>query len=85
MKQGLLSMFNFLKSKNLEVQMGQMANMMNKRPQGTLPSTSEVNPRREGKEHCKAITLRIGKTMENSVEAENDAENVDYAEICLKS
>ena len=26
--------------------------------QGSLPSPLEVNPKREGKEHCKAITLR---------------------------
>ena len=32
--------------KNLEVQMGQMLTMLSERPQGTLPSTSEVNPRR---------------------------------------
>ena len=35
--------------KNLEVQMGQTAAMLTERPQGSLPSTSEVNPRREGK------------------------------------
>ena len=37
--------------------MGQMANLLTKRPHGSLPSNSEVNPRREGKEHVKAITL----------------------------
>ena len=50
--------------RNLEVQMGQMATMLSKRPQGSLPSTSEVNPRGEGKEHCKAITLRSGREVE---------------------
>ena len=49
--------------RNLEVQMGQMASLF--KQQGNFPSTSEVNPRREGKEHCKAITLRSGKTLEN--------------------
>ena len=44
--------------RNLEVQMGQMATMLAERPQGSLPSTLEVNLKREGKEHCKAITLR---------------------------
>ena len=44
--------------RNLEVQMGEMATMLSERPQGSLPSTSKVNPRGEGKEHCKAITLR---------------------------
>ena len=49
--------------KNLEVQMGSMATMLSERPQGSLPSTSEVNTRREGKEHCKAITLRSGREV----------------------
>ena len=39
-----------------------------------MPSTSEVNPRREGKEHCKAITLRSRKSLEKSIEAHEDAE-----------
>ena len=39
------------KLRNLEVQMGQMALLLSKREQGNLPSTSKVNPRREGKEH----------------------------------
>ena len=43
--------------------MGQMVTMLTKRPQGALPSTSKVNPRREGKEHCKAITLRSGREV----------------------
>ena len=49
--------------------MGQMASLLSERQQGNLPSTSEVNLRREGKEHCKAVTLRSGKTLEQSVEA----------------
>ena len=43
--------------------MGQMAIMLTERPQGSLPSTSEVNPMREGKEHCKVITLRSGREI----------------------
>ena len=43
--------------------MGQTSTMLTERPQGSLPSTSEVNPRREGKEHCKAITLQSGKKV----------------------
>ena len=50
--------------RNLEVQMGQMASLLSERKHRNLLSTFEVNPRREGKEHCKAITLRSGKTME---------------------
>ena len=43
--------------------MGQMATMLSERPQGSLPNTSVVNPRGEGKEHCKAITLRSGREV----------------------
>ena len=52
--------------RSLEVQMGQMANLLTERQQGSLPSNSEVNPRGEGKEYCKAITLRSGKELEIS-------------------
>ena len=55
--------------RNFEVQMGQMASLLSERQHGNLPSTLEVNPRREGKVHCKAVTLRSGKTLEQSVEA----------------
>ena len=41
---------------NLEVQVGQLANSLSIRNQGTLPSNIEKNP----KEHVKAITLRSG-------------------------
>ena len=54
--------------RNLEVQVEQMASMLNERQQGTLSSASEVNLGREGKEHCKAIILRSGKIVENSVQ-----------------
>ena len=46
--------------RNLEVQMGQMASLLMERQHGSLPSNSEVNPREEKKEYCKAITLRSG-------------------------
>ena len=49
--------------------MGQMALLLSKRQHGNLPSTFEVNPRREGKKHCKVVTLRSGKTLEQLVEA----------------
>ena len=50
--------------RNLEVQMGQMANLLTKRQSGSLPSNSEVNLRREGNEHVKAVTLRSGRELE---------------------
>ena len=49
--------------RNLEVQMGQMANLLTERQQSSLPSNSEVNPRREGNEHVKAVTLRSGREL----------------------
>ncbi|XP_062114466.1 uncharacterized protein LOC133825555 [Humulus lupulus] len=49
--------------RNLEIQFGQLANELKNRPQGTLPSDTE-NPRKDGKEHCKAVTLRSGKNLE---------------------
>ena len=66
--------------RNLEAQMGQMVTMFNERQRGILPSTSKVNPRRDGKEHCKSITLRSDKTIEKSVQAneeEKPKENAD--------
>ena len=45
---------------NLEVQMSQIFSLLSNRPQGSLPSNTEVNP----KEHIKAITLRSEKVLE---------------------
>ena len=50
--------------RNLEVQMGQMANLLTERQSSSLPSNSEVNPRRDVNEHVKVITLRSGKELE---------------------
>ena len=43
--------------------MGQMANLLIERQSGSLPSNSEVNPRREGNEYVKAVTLRSGREL----------------------
>ena len=51
------------------------ASMMNERKQGSLLSTFEINLRREGKEHCKAITLRSGKELEALKEVEKPLED----------
>ena len=45
------------------MKMGQMAIMLMERQRGALPSNSEVNPRQEGNEHVKAVTLRSGKEL----------------------
>ena len=44
--------------------MGQMASLLTERQYGSLSSNSEVNPRGEEKEYCKAITLRSGRELE---------------------
>ena len=46
---------------NLETQIGQLANLVADRAQGSLPSNTERNPR----EHVKAVTLRSGKTFQD--------------------
>ena len=43
---------------------------MSKLQKGNLLSTLEVNLRREGTEHFKAITLRSGKSLEKPIEIE---------------
>jgi hypothetical protein len=53
--------------RNLENQLGQIANALSNRPQGSLPSDTEKNPRNDGNEHCKAITLRSGKELTSDV------------------
>lgn len=49
--------------RNLEVQVGQLANLVAARPQGSLPSNTEKNPR----EQANAITLRSGKQLEEPI------------------
>ncbi|XP_024046599.1 uncharacterized protein LOC127900302 [Citrus sinensis] len=43
---------------------------MSSRTQGSLPSNTE-DPRREGKEHCKAINLRSGKNVDIPIDVTN--------------
>ena len=47
--------------RNLEVQMGQIANLLFSRPQGSVPGNTETNP----KEQINAIILRSGKQLED--------------------
>ena len=60
--------------------MGQMASMFNERQQSNLPNTSEVNSRRDGKEHCKSITLRSGKTVEKPIQANRKVNSARHGE-----
>ncbi|XP_017972556.1 PREDICTED: uncharacterized protein LOC108661169 [Theobroma cacao] len=63
--------------RNLETQMGQLANSINNRPQGSLPNDTQINPK--GKEQCQAITLRSEKKIEgvNEKVVEPKNEHVD--------
>ncbi|CAH9140245.1 unnamed protein product [Cuscuta epithymum] len=45
---------------NMETQLGQIFKAVSERPQGSLPSNTEPNPR----EHVQAVTLRSGKELE---------------------
>ncbi|XP_021284056.1 uncharacterized protein LOC110416390 [Herrania umbratica] len=69
--------------RNLETQVGQLANSINNRPQGSLPSDTQINPK--GKEQCQAITLRSGKEIEgvNQKAVESEIEHVDKEE-CVR-
>ncbi|XP_054816034.1 uncharacterized protein LOC129315887 [Prosopis cineraria] len=49
--------------KNLEVQMGQLASQINAMSRSNLPSDTIPSPKRDGKEECKAITLRSGMQL----------------------
>ena len=60
---------------NLEVLMGQMVSLFSERQQGNLLSTSEVNPRRDGNEHFKAITLWSGKLIDTDIHAHENKGN----------
>ena len=50
--------------RNLEIQMGQMASLLMERQHVYFPSNSKANLREEGKEYCKAITIRSGRELE---------------------
>ncbi|XP_027166366.1 uncharacterized protein LOC113766367 [Coffea eugenioides] len=65
--------------RNVEVQLGQIANVVNNHNQGDLPSKIEVNPR----EHVKAITLRSGKEVGELpvVECERECERRENKQL----
>ncbi|PIN00194.1 DNA-directed DNA polymerase [Handroanthus impetiginosus] len=48
-------------------QQGQLANAINSRPQGSLPSNTEPNPRQNDKAQCQAVTLRNGRELQEVV------------------
>ena len=54
---------------NIEMQLGQLTNIVGSRMQGNLPSTTESNPR-----ELKAITLRSGKEVNSQAVISKEAE-----------
>ncbi|XP_038976653.1 uncharacterized protein LOC120107448 [Phoenix dactylifera] len=67
-------------NRNVEMQLGQLANSINFRGQDNLPSKTEVNP----KEHCKAVTLRSGKQLGQVSGETIVGDKVDYEEVNKK-
>ena len=63
--------------RNLEVQMGQIANLLSSRPQGSLPSNTETNP----KEQMNAIMLRSGKQLEDPPKEVKEAKKDNMEQI----
>ena len=61
--------------------MSQMANLLIEMLQGLLLRNLEINPKGEGKEHVKAITLRSGREIDTwrqpPVVREEETEVVD--------
>jgi len=60
--------------RNLEAQIGQLANLMADRAQGSLPSNTEKNPR----EHAKSIMLRSGGEAYNDILAYNQFQPQEF-------
>ncbi|KAL4281737.1 hypothetical protein GQ457_03G019570 [Hibiscus cannabinus] len=68
--------------KSLETQVGQFAQMLSARPQGNLPSNTEV-ARGTGHEQCKVITTRSGikATKETIQDEENESPKVTETDL----
>ncbi|KAK1388925.1 hypothetical protein POM88_017103 [Heracleum sosnowskyi] len=69
----------------LEMQVGSLASAINNRPQGSLPSDTEPNPKNDKREHCKSITLRSGKEIEGDDDVHMMTHhNMDALELSLQ-
>ena len=66
-QEGMISKVNLHDTaiRNLEIQVGQIASQINTFNRNNLPSDTIPNPQRDGKEDCKAVTLRSGKQLED--------------------
>ncbi|XP_027337191.1 uncharacterized protein LOC113850866 [Abrus precatorius] len=63
---------------NLEIQLGQISRLLLERPQGSLPSNTETNPR----EQVNAITLRSGRTLQEKGKQETKKDAVEEEDKC---
>ncbi|PIN24584.1 hypothetical protein CDL12_02682 [Handroanthus impetiginosus] len=59
--------------KMMETQVGQLANAINSRHQGSLSSNTEPNPRQDEKAQCQAITLHNGRELQEAVKVPTKA------------
>ncbi|KAL4341545.1 hypothetical protein GQ457_08G035480 [Hibiscus cannabinus] len=71
----------------LEAQVGQIAQALQVRPQGNLPSNTEVT-KRDRKEHCSALALRSGKeistdekSMYNNRKQEEELKRLTWSKV----
>ncbi|KAL2922137.1 UDP-3-O-acylglucosamine N-acyltransferase [Bienertia sinuspersici] len=67
-------------NKNIEIQIGQLANAINSRSQESLPSKTYVNP----KEQCNAVTLRNYKESDEVNDHSKVSEDEDRVKNKLK-
>ena len=62
--------------KNMEVQIGQLAQTMQNQSKGSFPSDTRKNPR-----ECMAVSLRSGRELEERRKEKKDIEEEQYADI----
>jgi len=62
---------------NLENQVGQIVKTLAERPQGSFPSNTETNPKKQ----VKAITLRSGKEVKRNISQEKTQEAPKAVEV----
>ncbi|KAL3502782.1 hypothetical protein ACH5RR_037231 [Cinchona calisaya] len=65
-------------TRNLEMQLGQIARQNNERPVGTLPSDTLSKPRdnNQGREHVQVVSLRSGKLLEPKKVKDNESKKM---------
>ncbi|XP_070008597.1 uncharacterized protein [Nicotiana sylvestris] len=54
--------------KNIETQLGQLSMALNNRPQGTLPTDTNINPKEKNPNQLMAVSLRNGRDLDREQE-----------------